>query len=89
MNELERLPNIGAVLSQQLNDVGITTHEELKSLGSKETWLRILAVDNSACYNRLCGLEGAIQGIRWHYLPDDVKKELKNFYSQVKNKRTI
>ncbi|WP_243167656.1 TfoX/Sxy family protein [Acetobacterium paludosum] len=29
---------------------------------------------------RLCGLEGAIRGIRWHYLDDNLKKELKSFY---------
>lgn len=84
MSELIKLTNIGTALSQQLNAVGITTFDELKKAGSKETWLRILAMDPSACYNRLCALEGAIQGARWHYLPDEVKKDLKEFYTKVK-----
>ncbi len=80
MGELSKLPNIGAVLKQQLNDVGIQTAEDLLKIGSRDAWLRIQAMDPSACYNRLCGLEGAIRGIRWHDLPDQVKAELKEFY---------
>ncbi|MDR1301443.1 MAG: TfoX/Sxy family protein [Treponema sp.] len=40
--------------------------------------------DSSACYNRLCAIEGAIQGIRWHNLSDEIKNELKQFYNQWK-----
>ncbi|WP_312643355.1 TfoX/Sxy family protein [Hydrogenoanaerobacterium sp.] len=80
MGELSKLPNIGKVVEEQLNEVGIETAEQLKNTGSKQAWLNIKAIDPSACLNRLCGLEGAIRGIRWHDLPDDVKKELKEFY---------
>jgi len=55
---------------KQLNTIGINTLEDLVETGSREAWLRIRAIDSSACYNRLCGLEGAIQGIRWHYLDE-------------------
>ena len=34
MGELAKLPNIGKVVEEQLNQVGITTYEELKELGS-------------------------------------------------------
>lgn len=83
MNELTKLPNIGTEMKRQLNAVGIETYEQLKEVGSKEVWL-ILAIDSSACYNRLCGLEGVIQGVRWHYLSDEIKKDLKEFYRQTK-----
>lgn len=76
MNELTRLPNIAEELAQQLNCVSITTVNQLKEVESRAAWLRILANDSFACYNKLCGLEGAIRGIRWHNLPDDVKKSL-------------
>jgi len=33
---------------------------------------------------RLSALEGAIQGIRWHYLDEDTKESLKEFYKQHK-----
>ena len=84
MGELTKLPNIAAKLEAQLADVGITTEEELRKIGSREAWLRILARDPSACIMRLSSLEGAIQGVRWHYLDDETKKSLRTFYSKHK-----
>ena len=84
MGELTKRPNIAAKLESQLTDAGITTVDELKRIGSREAWLRILARDPSACLMRLSALEGAIQGIRWHNLDDDTKKSLKEFYNQHK-----
>lgn len=82
MSELSKLPNIGKIIEEQLLQVGIDTPEKLKAVGSKQAWLDIKAIDPSACYNRLCALEGAIQGVRWHYLSDAVKQDLKDFYRQ-------
>ena len=84
MSELTQLPNIANKLDAQLSDVGITTVEELKQIGSREVWLRILARDPSACLMRLSALEGAIQGVRWPYLDDETKMSLKTFYQQHK-----
>ena len=50
-------------IRDRLRDVGITTIEELKSVGSKEAWRRILTNDSSACIMRLSALEGAIQDV--------------------------
>jgi len=83
MSKLSDLPNIGKKLEEQLNEVGIGTIEQLKEVGSKQAWLDIKAMDASACINRLCALEGAIEGIRWHNLSDEVKRELKAFYNTV------
>ena len=77
MGELSKLPNIGKKLEKQLNEVGINTYDELVSLGSQETWLKIKKIDKSACINRLMALEGAIQNIRWHNLSESDKKHLK------------
>lgn len=81
MGELSALPNIGTVVEEQLNAVGIETFAKLKELGSKEAWLRIKAIDDSACIHRLYALEGAIQGIRKADLPADKRAELKEFYN--------
>ena len=86
MGELTKLPNIAAKLEGQLMDVGVTTVDELKQLGSREAWLRILARDLSACIMRLSSLEGAIQGVRWHHLDEEIKASLKAFYLQHKGK---
>ena len=80
MGELSKLPNIGKVLEKQLNDVGINTRDDLINLGSKEAWLKIKEIDDSACLNRLMALEGAIQNIRWHNLSEEDKDNLRNFY---------
>jgi DNA transformation protein len=84
MGELSKLPNIAAKLEGQLAQVGITTIDELKNTGSREAWLRILAIDPSACIMRLSALEGAIQGVRWHYLDEETKKSIKTFYNENK-----
>ena len=69
--------------------MGITTIEELKHAGSREAWLRILARDPSACTMRLSALEGAIQGVRWHYLDDETKQSLKEFYAKHKGRGDV
>ena len=86
MGELQKLPNIAAKLEAQLTDVCVASVDALKTTGSREAWLRIAAIDPSACYMRLCALEGAIQGVRWHHLNEETKKNLKQFYNQ--NKRS-
>lgn len=81
MGKLSDLPNIGAKLEEQLKKVSINTLQDLQDLGSKEAWLRIKAIDDSACIHRLYALEGAIQGIKKSELSIDIKKELKDFYN--------
>ena len=80
MSHLRTLPNIGPQLELQLIDAGIECPEQLALAGSREAWLRIRLRDPSACFNRLCALEGALQGVRWHYLPQDTKEQLRTFY---------
>ena len=84
MGELSEIPNIGKAVEEQLHQAGIETTKQLRETGSREAWLKIKANDPSACYNRLCALEGAIQGIRCHDLPEDDKRSLKEFYSARK-----
>ncbi|MDV3428978.1 MAG: TfoX/Sxy family protein [Bacillota bacterium] len=84
MGELSTLPNIGKEVEQQLNEVGIETIKQLIEIGSKKAWLRIKSIDDSACINRLYALEGAVEGIRWHKLSEEVKAQLKEFYNTNK-----
>lgn len=85
MGELSSLPNIGPEVERQLNEVGINTADELRKTGCKQAWLKIKAIDESACIHRLYGLEGAIQGIRKTDLAPEKKAELKEFYQNFKN----
>ena len=87
MPRLSDMPNIGKELERQLNEVGINTPDQLIKLGSKEAFLRIKSMDSSACINRLYALEGAVLNIRWHYLPQDIKNDLKSFYASLESKQ--
>lgn len=80
MGELSNLPNIGKEVERQLNEVGIHTEAELKAVGAEQAWLKILAIDDSACANRLYGLEGAVRGIPKKELSEERKAQLKEFY---------
>ena len=84
MGELSKLPNIGKELERQLNEIKIYTKNDLDKIGALETWLRIQAIDSSACINRLMSLEGAIQGIKKGELSEKDKNYLKDFYQKHK-----
>lgn len=80
MGKLSKLPNIGKVVEAQLNQIGIITEDDLKSVGARQAWLKIQEIDESACINRLLVLKGAIQGVKKTELSYDVKSDLKEFY---------
>ena len=82
--KLTEMPNIGKVVAEKLCQVGITTPEELCSIGSEQAFIRLQTIDETACFSMLQGLEGAIQGIRWHNLPKERKEELKEFFHMRK-----
>lgn len=83
MGELSKLPNISAVIEGKLNEAGIETADQLCGFGSREAFLRIRLRDSTACVNMLYALEGAVQGVRWHHLPDETKQGLKEFYKTL------
>ena len=76
--KLSELPNIGKELEKKLNSVGIQTPDELIEIGSVQALRRISVTLDTGCLNMLYALEGAIVGIRWHYLPAEVKQKLKD-----------
>ena len=84
MISLTDLPNISKVIADDLQKAGIETAEELKRIESREAFLRIRQYsDSGACLHKLYALEGAVQGIRWHVLSDEIKVELKQFHKNL------
>lgn len=81
LNDLTQLPNIGKTVAEKLTQAGITTPGELLAIGSEQAFIRIQTIDPTACLSMLQGLEGAVQGIRWHHLPNEKKAELKEFFN--------
>ncbi len=80
MSVLLDLPNVGKVLDERLNQIGICSYDELVAMGSKQAFLKIRERDAGACLHMLYGLEGAIEGIKDSLLSKEVKEELKVFY---------
>lgn len=84
MSKLSDMPNIGAINAKKLEASGIDSPDTLRAIGSKEALLRIrMHVDPGACLSTLYGLEGAIQGIRWHALSKETKEDLKAFFDAL------
>lgn len=87
MNQLTNLPNIGKILAEKLNQIGIYSEKDLKLAGSENAFLKISTIDkNSVGINILYALEGAIQGIRWHNLEKEKMQELLEFFRMMKKK---
>lgn len=83
--DLTQLPNIGPVLAEKLKDIGVESRADLAAIGSIEAMKRISKTDPTAAfnYNMLYALEGAIQHIRWHYLPKEERALLKEEFDLV------
>jgi len=77
------LPNVGKVLEKNLNEIGIYTIKQLRETGCKEAFIRIRTIDPGACLHMLCGLQGAIDGIKYTLLPDSTKSDLKEFFKNL------
>src|SRR5205823_4769644 len=74
---LSHLVNIGAKTEQLLNKVGIWTQQELQEMGPTEAWKRIKGLHpEQATLTCLYSLQGALLGIPWPHLPQEVVEEL-------------
>lgn len=84
MGNLSKLPNIGSVMERRLATVGIYDIDTLLKIGSKDAFIKLRLHEGDTCFSSLCGLEGAIQNIRWHNLSTETKEDLKKFFDSFK-----
>ena len=82
--DLSSLPNIGEVLAGKLRGIGIKGRDELAAMGSIKAVLKIGETDISSCCNMLYALEGAIRGVRWHALPKEERRKLKEAFEAAR-----
>lgn len=85
MSELTSMMNIGKEMAKKLTAVGIDSSEKLTLSGAKQTFLKLKEVYPQVCLVHLYALEGAIYNTPFNSLPDDKKKELKEFSDFLKN----
>lgn len=84
MPGLTSMKNIGKELERKLTAVGVDSPEMLAELGSKHAFFKLKEVYPQVCLVHLYALEGAIQNIEFNGLPEDKKKELKEFSDFLK-----
>jgi DNA transformation protein and related proteins len=84
MKKLTDLPNIGEIMEKRLAAVDVLDAETLLAIGSKEAYIRLFQHEGDTCFSALCGLEGAVQGIRWHHLEKETKEDLRKFFESFK-----
>lgn len=71
-------------MEYKLKSIGITTGEDLKKVGSKETFLRLKMKYANICFVHLYCLQGAIDFVAYNNLPINVKRELKEYSDSLK-----
>ena len=74
---IDTLPGIGPVTQSRLEEAGIHTIGELRSMGSVEAYRRLkFMLPRQVSLNALYALEAALRGCQWLDLPQDVKAAL-------------
>lgn len=79
MSELISMKNIGKEMKRKLESVGIDSSEKLVEAGSRQAFFKLKEIYPSVCLVHLYALEGAIQNVEFNNLPEDKKRELKEF----------
>jgi DNA transformation protein len=75
---IDTLPGIGPVTQSRLEDAGIRTIGDLRSMGSVEAYRRLkFMLPRQVSLNALYALEAALRGCHWLDLPQDVKAALR------------
>lgn len=76
--------NIGKEMERKLTSIGIESSEKLIETGAKDVFLRLKQKYPNVCLVHLYTLEGAIHNIEYNRLPEDRKRELKEFSDFLK-----
>lgn len=77
-HELHKLKNIGKKTALWLHEVEVHTPADLERLGAVEVYLRLQqAFPGKVTLMALYALEGAIWGLHWNLVPEEVKARLR------------
>ncbi|SJZ97853.1 TfoX/Sxy family DNA transformation protein [Anaerorhabdus furcosa] len=84
MTALTSMKNIGKEMKKKLESVGIDSVEKLKCIGSKDAFIHLRMKYSNICLVHLYTLQGAIDDIEYHNLPENMKSDLKKFSKELK-----
>ena len=88
MTKLTAMKNIGAEMERKLRAVGIDTPEKLLEAGAEGAFFQLKTLFPKVCLIHLYALEGAVEGIAFNALPDEKKRDLKEFSDCLKTADT-
>lgn len=75
---IERVMNVGPKTATWLKAVGVHTEADLHRLGYADVWRRLKARDpRQVSLNALYGLYGAVHGVKWSHIPEEVREALR------------
>lgn len=82
---LEHLLNLGPNTVDRLEEVGITTPDELRRVGAIEAWSRLYRIGRAGLSrNALYALDGALSDLRWNRLPAARRRELDAAWRRIR-----
>lgn len=86
-----KLRNIGPTCEKDLHSAGIRTAGDIRKLGAKEAFLRLMVAREKSgrggtCYNAayLYALYGAIHDLDWREIPEKKRNEFKAFTAELR-----
>lgn len=77
---LRKYKNIGATIEKRLNEIGVTTIDDLAQVGAANAYIKIK--ENypdktlSVCYY-LYSFQGALMDMHWDDIPQNIKDDLR------------
>ncbi len=86
MTKLSEALNIGKVLELKLENVGINSLEDLKEVGTEEAFARVKQIDKNAGRSILFAIDGAVQEVKWHAIPEERKEKLRAYFNELEQK---
>lgn len=82
-NPISSIRNLGPATEAQFAKVGITTAEELQSLGANQAYLRLLQAGVHPHFIGFYVLHMALQGRPWNDCKGDEKKALRQQFDSI------
>lgn len=77
VSTLSEIKNLGKTSESWLNEIGVYTLDDLRALGSIHAYVLLKERGFNVSMNMLYAMEGALLGIHWNKLPNEIKAELR------------
>ncbi len=73
---VEDLLNIGPYSARCLREIGITNRQQLEKTGATDAYHQVRLLNGPVSLNLLYALHGALLGVKWDELPNEMRSQL-------------